>query len=53
MRCKNCRKIFTITKHKGKVGLALCPYCLTQNTNKNAKTTNKQRPTSKSSTIYG
>ena len=31
MKCVNCSKLFTITIHRGKVGKALCPYCLTLN----------------------
>ena len=34
MKCINCRKHFTISEFRGKVGLALCPHCLTLNTNK-------------------
>lgn len=32
IKCKNCKKKFTQTLHKGKKSLAVCPYCGTHNT---------------------
>lgn len=40
MKCINCRKHFTVTIHRGKVGKALCPYCLTINQNLKAAISN-------------
>ena len=31
LTCKNCRKKFTQTSHKGKKSLPICPYCGTHN----------------------
>lgn len=31
LTCKNCRKKFTQTTHKGKKSLPICPYCGTHN----------------------
>ena len=48
MKCNNCKKHFTITIYKGKVGKMLCPYCLTINFKKNVA--KKQRSTGYAST---
>lgn len=31
LTCKNCRKKFTQTTHKGKKSLPICPWCGTHN----------------------
>lgn len=31
IKCKNCKKLFTQTIHKGKEGTKICPYCGTHN----------------------
>lgn len=48
MKCNNCKKLYTITIHRGKVGKMLCPYCLSINLKKNVA--KKQGSTSNAST---
>ena len=31
VKCRNCKKKFTQTIHKGKKSLPICPYCGTDN----------------------